>query len=345
MVWLLAVAAGCGLDGARQDDDREGTSIMGAQPETGAIDQTITGCSSDCLGGACVDGVCQPIELAGHQNRAGVLAVTATDVFWSVTVGYTINKATLVPGPLNSFQVGDPFVSSPFGVAVASGYVLWANNTGNNSIVRAAPGSSDPTPVILASGQSAPISIATDGVFAYWTNYGAGTIARIHIRAAVGEVPTILAQNQANPWGLALRNGFLYWTNSGGGGAVRRLSLANPAVVTNLATGGLPLSLAVDDTSVYWVDTSSVRKVAVAGGSAVSLATGQSNPEGIAIDDQHVFWSNYDGGTVMRADLDGAHPTIMATAQRHPFTMAQDALAIYWVNDDAPDGGIEKLAK
>jgi hypothetical protein len=229
---------------------------------------------------------------------------------------------------------------------------MWANNQGG-TIVRAAPGSSDPASVTLAVGQSAPIGVATDGVFVYWTNYGSGTISRIHIRPSAGEVPTVLAQNQSNPWGIALRSGFLYWTNSGGGGAVRRVSLANPAVVTNLATGGTPWSLAVDDTSVYWVDGSSVRKVPVAGGSAVFLAVGQSNPVGIAVDDQHVFWSNYDGGTVMRADLDGAHLTTMASAQRHPYTMAQDALAIYWVNDQATlacssppcGGGILKLAK
>jgi len=340
---FTAFALGCSVE------SKPVAELKQAETETAAV----TDCATYCLGGACVAGVCQPIELANHQNRAGFLAVTATDVYWTGTVDYTIYKTTLIPGPINTFAAGGT-TSDPEGIAVASGYVMWANYQGG-TIVRAAPGSSDPpTPVILAAGQSNPVAVATDGVFVYWANYGSGTISRIHIiQPPAGEVPTVLAQNQSNPWAIALRGGFLYWTNNGGGGAVRRLSLANPAVVTTLATGGTPWSLAVDDTSVYWADGPSVRKVPVAGGSAVSLAVGQSNATGIVLDDQHVFWSNYDGGTVMRADLNGAHPTTVASAQRHPYSMAQDALAIYWVNNQATlacssppcGGGILKLAK
>jgi hypothetical protein len=69
---------------------------------------------------------------------------------------------------------------------------------------------------------------------------------------------------------------------------------------TTLATGQTrPITLAVDDTNVYWIDQTSgyatpavgsILKVPIAGGTPTVLATGQDEPVDIAVDDKSVYW-------------------------------------------------------
>jgi hypothetical protein len=71
-----------------------------------------------------------------------------------------------------------------------------------------------------------------------------------------------VAGDQENPWALAVRSDFVYWSTFGyrsNDGAVRKVrasgSGASPTVQT-LAEGlAAPSAIAVDDTSVYWIDT------------------------------------------------------------------------------------------
>jgi hypothetical protein len=328
-------------------------------PEHASASQAVTGsCSIDCLGGALIDGQCQPIQIIGAQSRPAFLAVTPTDVFVTGSVNYTITRGSILGGPVETVASGGSVAFGPQGIAVTGGYVLWASNPGGE-IWRAAPHSADPELVKLAAGQGAPIGVASDGVYVYWTSYDGGTIARTRIRQRVGDVVEVLAAGQDHPWGIAVRGGSVFWTNALGGGSIMRLDLpavcgSPPPPPTPLvpAAGGMPLAIAVDAASVYWVDRAAVKKVPIGGGTPVVLASGQNDPAGLVVDDHHIYWSNYAGGTVTRANLDGSDPHDVASGQRQPFSMAADDLAIYWVNDefrtdcaDPPCGGVMKLAK
>ena len=328
-------------------------------PENASASQQVTGsCPIDCLGGALDDGHCQPIQIVGALSRPAFLAVTPTDVFVTGSVAYTITRASILGGPIEIVAADGPAVFGPQGIAVTGGHVLWASNQGGE-IWRAAPHSADPTPVRLATDQGAPIGVASDGVYVYWTSYEGGTIARTRIRQPGGDPVEVLAHGQDHPWGIAVRGGSVFWTNALGGGSIMRLDLpagcgAPPPAPRPLvpAAGGMPLAIAVDAASVYWVDRAAVKKVPIDGGTPVVLADNLSDPAGLVVDDQHVYWSNYSGGTVTRANLDGSARIDVASGQRQPYSMAADDLAIYWVNDefrtdcaDPPCGGVMKLAK
>jgi hypothetical protein len=66
--------------------------------------------------------------------------------------------------------------------------------------------------------------------------------------------------------------------------------------------------IAVDSTSVYWVNSGhsggdhvgTVMKVPIGGGTQVTLAHEQAVPNDIAVDSTSVYWVNLEGGTVMR---------------------------------------------
>lgn len=104
---------------------------------------------------------------------------------------------------------------------------------------------------------------------------------------------------------------------------------AAPAWVLASGQGG-PIAIAVDDTSIYWVNNhgGQVMKMDKAGGTPVTLASGQTGAYAIAVDGQYVYWTTQD--SVMKLPLGGGTPVTVATGQTNPIALAVDATNIYW---------------
>jgi sugar lactone lactonase YvrE len=152
-------------------------------------------------------------------------------------------------------------------------------------------------PVVLASQQVNPVSVAVEGASVYWTDYanGAGDAGTVMKVSANGGTPTVLAAGQYAPKGIAVDETSVYWTNELGG---------------------------------------TVMKVSMAGGTAITLAPGQQSPQGIAVDKTRVFWADSAPNTVMDVPVDGgSDASQFAYNQSHVLSITSDPgkTHVYWM--------------
>jgi hypothetical protein len=113
-----------------------------------------------------------------------------------------------------------------------------------------------------------------------------------------------------------------------------------------------PAAVAVDGTSVYWVNAGTsnsskdgtVMKVALGGGAPVTLASQQASPASVALDASSVYWTDFWAGTVTRVPLGGGTPVVVAS-EGHDSTVGLyvGASRVYWSDAasvlSAPAGG------
>jgi hypothetical protein len=262
-------------------------------------------------------------------------------------------------------------------------------------------------PTVLASNQTQPIALAIDATNVYWVDKGSpGAVMQV---PKVGGTPIALATNEDGANTVAVDSGFVYWGHVAGtgpnvsrvpigGGATFAIttadtyglavdasyvyfSSANRVIARApkgggsampLATGHFAEQIAVDGTSLYWMEQSisSILSVPLGGGAASTLATGFS-PLAIAIDAVNVYTTAWDGAvrkfaltggpvttitaaptrmvaiavgpgfvywsddsnmTIMKAPIGGGPPQLLAANQQSPGALAVDSTRVYWVN-------------
>lgn len=85
-----------------------------------------------------------------------------------------------------------------------------------------------------------------------------------------------------------------------------------------------PFDLTLDDSHVYWTDTSAgtISAVPLAGGAVVPIASGQAKPLRVAVDATYAYWSNNLGGAIMRATKDGLGSPEVVVAITSPTSFA-----------------------
>ncbi len=136
------------------------------------------------------------------------------NVYWAAFGAGRIEKVPIAGGPaaVVTKTIG------PFGLAVFSNLVFYTNHVPYDAGGSVGRVNDDGTgDSILAPGDN-PRAIAVDGNYAYWTNDGDGTVARVPVG---GGAVTTLATGQTQPWGIALDDKFVYWCAKGAGLVLR----------------------------------------------------------------------------------------------------------------------------
>lgn len=300
---------------------------------------TTVGCAANGLGGD--DGadagqkLGQPTELAAAQ-LAQSFTTDRRYLYWT-TQHDGIRRAPLAGGDVTTLVSGE---SNPWNIVVDADNIYWVTLAGD---VRKAPidgGSA----IVLASGASVG-GIAVDGDNLYWMTGGETTMGNVMRLALAGGAPAVLATVPGGPAALTVDADQVYVATGGSVFAVAKSS----GTVTLLASGQAGNeSIAVDATSVYWLDNNlgAIWKKTLNGGSATTIASGlprgPAGPYYLAVDGSGVYWTN-GNGTVEMATLPGLQRYVIATGQDFPSPIALGGGNVYWGNDGSRNSDIFKM--
>jgi hypothetical protein len=337
-------------------------------------------CAKDCLGGACVDGKCQPMTLiSGRQSPWGI-AVDNGTVYWSElgAPGVPGLAFRLDPSADGGAASASKYLVTdvdPTWLSIYGGKLLWAGMTRPFAVGRCpVPGhgctfhigfTPFPAGTIVADGLGTtayvnnPDRVVGDASGIYWTNAGStlssrdGSVVVCRATGCGSPPPQLLALFQSHPRGIALDDTYVYWVNQGLGtdptdGAVLRIPKAG-GTAQKLAEGlTSPAYLAVDAKNVYWTNGDGTVMVASkTGGDARVFADGQGGAWDIAVDDSGVYWTTQGpSGTIAMCAATGCAGGVTVLAkQNEPYGITLDDSAIYWTTFDPTDGAVMKLAK
>jgi len=269
-----------------------------------------------------------PLELASGQQTPAGLAIADGFLYWTNELAGTVVRMAAGGGEIETIAEGQ---ERPGPIAAAGVDVVWGNQGDNVRGALMKGGTDGRAPVKIASDQKYPMGIALDEQTIYWTNHGTkkpdyfqnGSVMKMpRALPPAGEKRKrqVVARPQTAAQGIAVDEGWVYWTSFGG----LTQSFCDAAVMRRRKRGGAPevlvsdtrsaMSIAVDATHVYWVESfrSAIRRAPKGGGEAETIADTDTDaveasrilPHGLAVDERFVYWTVHDsrraGGAVWK---------------------------------------------
>ena len=366
----IVAAGGCSL--VRNLDD-----LSGGAPD--AAPDAPPACPTDCLGGACVDGVCQPVTLIDGRPRPWGIAVDDQHhVYWSEIGTPTVYGAAyeLLPDAGQARVIESDDIQ-PMWLFIGDSNLYWASMVTPGAIGRCPLGGSgcvyepglalNPPGSIVAEGFESndyvnnPDRVVADSTGIYWTNAGTsrdsadGTVVVCPSTGCGKPPPFVLATALPRPRGIAVDDAFVYWVNEGPStdptsGTVYRISKEGGTAQKIADSQGTPAYIAVDNVNVYWTNAGAGQVMVwpKAGGAVSVFAEKQDNAWDIAVDDSGVYWTTWGpSGTVATCPTSGCTGgvTVLASNQNEPYGIALDTNAVYYTSYDPTNGAVLEVAK
>lgn len=216
------------------------------------------------------------------------------------TTAGALMKVPLAGGALVTLVATQSVATAPRAVAVDATSVYWTTlgdpNTSVPSTVMSVPiGGGTPT-TLVSSTQTQIVDVAVDSTSAYFsadnTTASGGAIMKVPVG---GGTPVTLAATQAAPLRLVVDSNAVYWV--GLDGTIMKVDLGGGAPVTLAPSPNIPADIRSDGSFVYWTTSAGVVKVSVTGGNSTLVA----NVGGLtlAVDDTSVYWAS--GTSVLKA--------------------------------------------
>jgi hypothetical protein len=215
--------------------------------------------------------------------------------------GKTIFVAETGASTLAALQEDDLSVYTRKTQPAAATMLVWAGGSlwwtaADDSLYRSDASLTSSSPI--ASPLPAPLGISATAQDVWFVVSGAGQIQRAPL---TGGSPGIEFDGQSDPRAIATSSAGVFWTL--GGGKVRGALIGKAP--TDLVVGAVePMSIAADDTHVYWQDSNGTYRIKTDGTDRVTLGAA-SRPSltvyrGIALTPTHVFWVDAVKGDVWR---------------------------------------------
>lgn len=239
------------------------------------------------------------------------------------------------------------------GIAVAGGYVYWADNGWDanpreyyfvgSAIGRARLDGSDVDGSLVPRGLGlggAVDALAADDAHLYWVS-AEKAVGRVGLDGSGVEPDFIPGVGEGAGGGIAVRDGHLFWDNF----PHATLAHANvdgtgvsPDFIEAIGSYGYGGALATGAGYLYWAnsDTGAIERVRLDGSDLDRTFIRDADASGLAVDAHHIYWSASEGRRIARASLDGSaveddfivRPYIHGGAQ-----LAVDSDYIYWASN------------
>jgi len=292
------------------------------------------GCTKDCLGGACVDGQCQPVQISGYPYSWGNIqdchvALDATFVYVGGTafdVG-RVPKSGGTPVSLSQKQT-----SKASRVAVDDHRVYWTEHfSGDLHSVPKSGGAQQE----YAGGVDS-FGLALDADYAYWG--GSYRISRMQKASGIVEEIVELPSGD-NVIYMAKSGADLFWCEYPG---VLRVIVPGEQAWTTLATEAAGVNgcrFVVADSWVYWTSADDLRAMSREGGQITTLATASESLDhdysSIATDGEALYICGKYG--VFVNYMNSAPPYKLVTFDGWPWDACRDIAvdedAVYWCDN------------
>ncbi len=338
-----------------------------AQEEAGCGDTTSNPdhcgrCNHSCLGGDCVDGVCQPITFVSVPDGAWGMAVDDTSVYVAIQLNNEVHrydKATSAPLVQLAFT---STVSVPSWIAVDDQFMYWSNRRYSDGSIAACPlAGCTGDPPEIASMADRPNGVDTDGTKVYWAETAGGTVRRANQDGSDAET-LYDGGAQMRPFLLDVHGGYVFFSEREEG-RIARVPVGGGTVET-MGTSSSPADVAVTDDWVFWTNDETPNGAVFrvpnenppAGGhTAQPVAGNQDYPFGIDADANHVYWvaTAYwvvPEGALRTCPVTGCsgQPVTLDDEIPYPIDVVADDEALYYSVygiDSEVDGEIRMVAK
>jgi hypothetical protein len=288
---------------------------------------------------------------SGLHNPVGI-AVDSTDVYWTESdIGSSWNTGSTYVKKIgkNSGSVttiasssGLPNYVNTWSIAVDSNNVYWTESNQNSMLLNAVGlNGGAVTTLVSTDDLCGPFLMTMDYSSVYWsdthdTAKGSNSIKKW---AKNGGLLTTLAIGQTEPSCIAVNSSGVFWLDTWGG-TINKVGINGGTAiilvtVPSLAYFGWYTKIAVDSSSVYWIDQvsgdSSINKISINGGALTTIVSKLDCPIVIAIDSTNIYWSN-NGGGIFKVSKNGGTVTTLRSSPDEATYIIFDDTCIYWTD-------------
>jgi sugar lactone lactonase YvrE len=321
-------------------------------------------CGHSCLGGDCVQGMCQAFKLATIHDGAFGMAQDESRLYIAGLLNNEIVRVDKVTGAVLSIDTAGAILV-PAWISVQGSSMVWSNRVYNTGSIASCPvtgcGGSDPT--VLIANADRPNGVIVDGDLMYWAETQGGTVRSAKVSNGSAVQDLVASSSGYQPFRLAMRGDHLYFSEVGQGRVVRVSKTGGDAVV--LGSSASPAGVVVTDDRVYWADSTATagRIISVpntdppdGGLTTTNVAVGQDMAFSVAADGENLYWiasgtSAAATGALRMCPLagcPGTGPVTLASDLAYPIDLVVDSDAIYvtiFGLDSAVDGAVLKIAR